>query len=478
MKRKCNGYITVYLSLMLGMLLILVMTVIEGMRRQTVRFETECVMDAALTSIFAEYHKEMVNRYGLLFIDDSYGGKGDIDYTKAHFLRYMNINFQPDVSKIFFDDLTAIHGDNVEFNNVSFASDDEGTVLRYQIVQYMKTKSGFSALLSDDYDPLAVQNAISDFESYRTQREVLDEQIDSFVNDYNAGKGEDELYDVSNPADCVEKTPDGGVLYYAFGDKGMISLKEAELSNYISHRGYVNGCGLYEGQGSPYSPADTILFEQYLFEKTGYKGQEISNSLLDYQIEYLLEGKASDIENIKDVLKKIFSIRYAVNITYLHGDAAKQNEAYTLALTATSVIAQPELAQAVKESILLAWAYAESAKDLRILFDGYKLSPVKTEADWNTSLDEIPAFKEYLSSYHAPVSGSMEYKDFLKIFLALENKKKINMRLMDIMEMDIRLTNGNSQFRIDNLIYQLFASANVSSAYGYGYSIERGFSYR
>ena len=51
------------------------------------------------------------------------------------------------------------------------------------------------------------------------------------------------------------------------------------------------------------------------------------------------------------------------------------------------------------------------------------------------------------------------------------------MRLMDVMEMDIRMTPGNSRFRMDGLIYQLVADVNVTSEYGYGCNIRRFFTY-
>ena len=72
----------------------------------------------------------------------------------------------------------------------------------------------------------------------------------------------------------------------------------------------------------------------------------------------------------------------------------------------------------------------------------------------------------------------MAYKDFLYSFIFFENKKKCNMRLMDVMEMDIRLTNGNAHFRMNDQIYQLKARVNVSGSYGYGYEITRSYSYR
>ena len=72
-RKETSAYITVYFALTLGMIIVLTVTVIEGARKQTIRFETECVTDAALNSIFAEYSRAMLDRYGLLFIDDSYG---------------------------------------------------------------------------------------------------------------------------------------------------------------------------------------------------------------------------------------------------------------------------------------------------------------------------------------------------------------------------------------------------------------------
>ena len=40
-----SGYITVYLSLVTGILLSLLLTVMEGVRMHTIRTQTECVMD-------------------------------------------------------------------------------------------------------------------------------------------------------------------------------------------------------------------------------------------------------------------------------------------------------------------------------------------------------------------------------------------------------------------------------------------------
>lgn len=91
-----KGYITVYLSLVTGILLSLLLTVIEGVRMHTIRTQTECVMDMAMDSALAEYHREMLEQYELFFIDMSYGGTSPaFSNTEEHIRNYMNMNFRP-----------------------------------------------------------------------------------------------------------------------------------------------------------------------------------------------------------------------------------------------------------------------------------------------------------------------------------------------------------------------------------------------
>ena len=59
---KKEGYITVYLSLTVAVMLSFIVTLIEGIRVQTIRFQTECVMDMGITSIFAEYNRELLKQ--------------------------------------------------------------------------------------------------------------------------------------------------------------------------------------------------------------------------------------------------------------------------------------------------------------------------------------------------------------------------------------------------------------------------------
>ena len=133
---KKDGYVTVYLSLSLLVMLSLIFTLIEGIRMQTIRFQTECVMDMGLSSIFAEYHRKLWEQYDLLAMDTTYGyEQADEERTASHLRQYMNMNFTAAGSDRIpgYKDLTAVHADNAALSDISYLSDGKGMVLKWKI---------------------------------------------------------------------------------------------------------------------------------------------------------------------------------------------------------------------------------------------------------------------------------------------------------------------------------------------------------
>ena len=73
MQTRYNAYLTVYLSLVFGIILSLLFVFIEGAAIGAVRAQAELVADLGLDSVFAEYNREILNQYDLFFVDSSYG---------------------------------------------------------------------------------------------------------------------------------------------------------------------------------------------------------------------------------------------------------------------------------------------------------------------------------------------------------------------------------------------------------------------
>ena len=475
-----EGYITVYLSLTVAVILIFIITLTEGIRVQTIKFQTECVMDIGLSSIFAEYNRELLEQYGMLAIDTSYGtADADTEHTKIRLLMYMNKNFDApgNMTAINYRDLTAIHADNATLSDVSFLSDEEGMVLKYQIVKYMKEKTGLSYVenilggsTDSEVDSKYRQLESEKNSSFGRIQDILDE-----INEVRRQEEKDEV-SIENPAEQVERMRHSLMLDLAVCDSSSIMRREVNLSDYISHRSYREGEGLWKNQEVPGGVVNNYLFRKYLMEKCGYYGSIKQNSRLGYQLEYLLYGKNNDFDNLDEFAKQVFRARYVINAAYLFSNSAKMSQAAALAATVTTGIGSPQLSEMVKITILFSWCYAETMQDLRILFDGNGVAYIKDDSTWNVPLSELLIFSTTLDSYQA-VNGGKTYYDYLTEFLFLKDEKTLRMRLMDIMEMDIRMTVGNRYFQMDKCVYQLKANVNVTSDYGYGFSIERDYSY-
>ena len=68
---------------------------------------------------------------------------------------------------------------------------------------------------------------------------------------------------------------------------------------------------------------------------------EEKTGALDYELEYILEGKASDRKNLEAVVKKLMLLRFVPNYAYIQTDAAMKAEAEAMALTLCSLLAVP-----------------------------------------------------------------------------------------------------------------------------------------
>ena len=379
MRKEHNGYITLYLALTLGVMLSLIFIVLEAVRNETMRTETESVMDISLYSVFGEFNRQLLEQYDLFFIDTSYGeGRPDVERSEEHLQYYMNENFRKDETGSLFGvrDLTALSCDNVTFECYMYASDRQGQVLKSQIVDYMQDKKGidiaedllnqFEIIQSGNYMSTDI-NGMWDAES-ETLNELINEKQKEMIDPET---GEEIPIGLDNPADYVKNVKAQGILGLALPPEKEVSSSWIHPEYYISHRQISSGKGTLESQESLIDKVtEKFLLWDYFMEKCSTYAETKEKSVLKYQIEYLLKGKTSDLENLESVLEDILHIREAVNYFYLLSDQGKVSEADTLAWAVSILLFSPEIKDAVKATILFAWSYAESVKDIRILFWG------------------------------------------------------------------------------------------------------------
>lgn len=473
-----RGYITVFLSLSLALILSLVFTVIEWARISAIRMKFECVADIGMNSVLAEYHRELLEQYDLLFVDTAYGGSHpDIGNTEAHLKNYMQQNLRPGEQGIWSGrDFLSMEVESVEINTYSVASDDGGAVLKRQVMDYMADYPLGAALekLNLNVDMLQLHGLDTrDTDGERRQYEAQIAEIG--LPEKEVEKGKFEKVPLDNPADVANSMRGSGVLNLVLDNPSQVSAVKINTEDYISHRSRLQGSGMCTEAAEVSGEPDELVFEAYLFEKCGYYGQELDKSLMKYQIEYILAGQDTDWQNLEQVAKRLLRWREAANVIYILSDAAKVAEAEAMAMALAAVTMLPALATPVKYTILFAWAFVESLQDVKTLLNGGRVPLMKTSADWKTGINSIKNVRGSLTGDSG--GNGLNYKEYLQIMLFLQNKTDRTYRAMDIMEMDIRRTPGNGRFRLDGCFDTYEAQLAVASGFGYRYEMTRNYGF-
>ena len=260
--------------------------------------------------------------------------------------------------------------------------------------------------------------------------------------------------------------------------KDDISGRSVDLSETVTRkRPKTKGFG--DVERDTVSVAERLLFDAYILEKCGTYREPKQTGQLQYQTEYILAGKESDVDNLKEVVGRLLMFREVSNCIYLLSDGAKVSEALALATSICSAVGAMMLVEPVKYTLLFAWAYAEAIYDVRQLLAGGSIPLVKSGATWHYSLSGmLAAESEQIALQDASLTAQgLSYEEYLWLFLAVENRDKKVYRLMDIIQMDVRKNSGFDGFYLSNCVDLLIMEATVFSKYGYYKELKRKYSY-
>lgn len=473
---RTKGYLTVFLSLTITMIMSLILALYSGARIGAVKMKTECVADIAMNSVLAEYSRELYRQYGLLMVDTSYGtGSHSITNTEEHLRKYAQINFEPSTVGRLTGTSTMMRAfcKDARITGSSFATDNDGAVLNRQILAYMSAEPAEGMLTDVDDNIGKLKGAGLDTTDVDEMARENQEEIDSLELPTKINEdGEEEEVSLGNPADAVNSQRGIGVLSLAAGGID-ISKAAVDLSNYASNRTVNKGTGLRDYE--EISASEKLLIDEYLCEKCGRYGGELEKSLLKYQLEYLIFGQNSDYRNLEKMAQTLFFWRQASNWMYMLGCSSKQSKADAVASALTAVLMAPEFKDPVKWSIIFAWVFAESVSDVNILLEGGRVPLFKSDSTWQLGLGEMLLFRGNLGRKDR--GEGLYYKDYLRMKLGMTDLKDKTKRLMDIIEMDVRRTAGNGEFMIDHCLDTFCGELTVGTGFGYEVKIERVYGY-
>lgn len=485
--KASNAYLTVGLSLCLAVLLSLCLTLIDGVRRNGARLEIECITDIGMQSIMAEYHRELMRQYNIFAIDSSYGTKLCVKAnTEAHLRKYLSRNLDAGeglVSNLLYGDLLKLGLEDVELTKVSILTDHDGAVFRSRAVEAIKADVGLGLLTElQGWMQVVEVNGLEEGKE-EAEKEALDQQIGQWISEYDGMEietedGEVETVELDNPTDGLEAKKRLGILKLVLENEESLSTSMVNMENLIGGRMQQmqinSGNAEVQELGDAEKLVEKFIFQEYLLRYMGRYGKEQEEDALKYQIEYLIAGGNSDVDNLRGVANRLCILREAANAMYLLSSGTKRAEIKAAAGLVCTLIMLPELTPLLEGAILLGWAYAESVYDVKSLLAGGKVPLLKDDNSWHYSLSA--ALDGDLGDSSQEGEG-LGYQDYLRIFMMFTDTDVITARAMNMVEADIRKTPGNSDFRLDGCYDMVEAKIQIGSAHGFHYEIIRQKSY-
>ncbi len=504
-----SANISIFAALCIMLIASVLLTLLEAAHVRQMERMAEVVTASATESVFAAYDTQLWEQYHLLLrsasLADGAVSMGDVE-NELKELAEIAMNPTGRTLSTSNNDLLRSETQNIMVNGYTLITDEEGAVFRAAVSAYMKNNLGYEAAKTiknkleqgESLEEADVDNAIAEAEE--GIEEARREAAESDISDGEAGgtvNGEDSLgsivggedsisgiaggegsgitngdagdgatgstsasgvSDENNPLEIIKQIKEMGLLALLVENPTEVSGKSITLSDTLSKRSLNEGTECLVDIGEDWY--QKVLVTQYYMEYYSNYLNPNDGNALSYEQEYLICGKASDIDNLKGCINRILLIRESANLAYLLQDAAKVNEASALASLLAGASANPVIIEAVKYGLLAAWAYAESLLDVRALLQGDKIALMKTSSQWTTDLDGLA---ECASNDFKAISCSngLTYSDYLNILLYTVGDNKAAYRAMDVQELYLKQQDGYEDFRMD----QMFVAIQVSASY-------------
>ena len=172
-----------------------------------------------------------------------------------------------------------------------------------------------------------------------------------------------------------------------------------------------------------------------------------------YEMEYLVEGKDTDEDNLSGAVGRLMAVREGLNLIHILSDSEKREEARNLALMISGAAGITPLVFLTAFFVMSVWALGEALMDVRGLLAGRRVMLLKGREDWTLQLEGLLAMGKEGSGTVGGGERGLGYLSWLKILLLMEDGVRQEYRLMDVIQMNIRRKQNN--FCMRRGVYQV-----------------------
>lgn len=429
-----KGSVTIFSLLSMMLAVSALLALLEAGRFQEIRRLAELQTQVGLESVFAEYNTYLWEEYRLLACNQN--------EVREEFIRVSDSRLVDSALGTNFYQFVV---EEIELKGYTRLTDGDGKAYVQAVTGYMEKNLMYETakMIYNQYEGIKnIQNKsnfdISTIDEALTKIKEGESVGSTGVKNQdsvqeNVEQSEMEIYEnKENPLEIIKQLQKKGILSLVIEDTSQLSDKKMDLSRAISKRELAESCNPRLEELDWY---DKVLLQQYfLTYMSNYLNDK--NHSMAYELEYLLGGKATDVENMKLVVNQLLGIREATNFLYLINQPTKVEEARLLAVAIAGVSANPVVIEVVKLAVLSAWAFGESILDIRTLLTGGKIALIKSNTTWTMDLDCISTIGEGYSKAKNCKDG-LSYTEYLGILLLFQQENQLAKRGMDVQELTL-----------------------------------------
>ena len=492
-----RGQITVFLSLLFLVLMMSFLFIVEGVISYSASSLGEDAVKGAGESIMANYDRELFKNYHLFFLDprqkdyivtdgkefinqyfsgnsffDIYcdslevtGEKTAVDedglYLKHEIREWMKYREEKEIAKVLEDIIRNTKKNDGERKECQEEVDSAETDVKKEQDEEVNQETKEEANKKDTESDLKgdVDKNTDNVENMKSDEKAASEEIEPVSEE--TLKERSNWKEIKETLQLLMRT---GILFYAaehlenlsrqsipgtnlpskrvksssFDNEQRLLDKMDELS-FSSLKGIKSLLSVdisMDGRGTLWTKDRYII--SYIEDCFSfYGGSDKKDNALLYEVEYLISGKNSDIDNLKRVANYILLLRFINNYIFTGKDTQMKMQINTMASAITGVMGMPQTMKAVQVLIRMAISYGESLLELHTLFSGGEVPLIKDKTTWNLTLKTMA---EQLRNKQIVKKGkkNISYKDYLKLFLLTKgNSRTVCYRMMDIMQENI-----------------------------------------
>ena len=462
MVRRDGGQITVFLSLLFLIMMGTALCIMEGMYRYAESSLAEDAMRGAGNYVLAGYNRTLFEKYHVFFMDPRQREKLEEDgqYYCSRYL-YPKSLFQFSCSRL-------------AVTEEKTAVEEDGLYLKHQIrawMQYRETaKAGerlkelFASAAGAGQGAEAAKKDMGDAaaaEAAAAEEERENQDLPATDTDESRGEDTEQGIRWKDIKEILTQITQAGILVYVTEDVGSLSSLEVDTEGLPSGKAsggqekeFLSGLlsfvkvdawkellsDLQVDRPDLQALTDEYYILEYIDENfQSYVKEGGGDSALRYETEYLIAGKASDMENLRTVADRILCLRFLSNYLYLSQDAQWRAVSGGAAAALTGVLGLPQAQKAVQALLTAAVSLGESMIDTCALFRGEEVPVVKDASTWNLTLDNAATV---LRNKGPVKTGKInaDYSDYLKLLLAARMDRSLLLfRMMDVMQINTAL---------------------------------------